>query len=43
MGINGIVDEVRISSALRSAGWINAEYANQSSPETFYQVGPEEP
>jgi hypothetical protein len=29
---------VRISSTARSAGWIQTEYNNQSSPSTFYSV-----
>jgi RHS repeat-associated protein len=36
---NGAIDEVRVSSAARSAGWIATEYNNQSSPATFYTVG----
>ncbi|HEY5926664.1 MAG TPA: DUF2341 domain-containing protein [Kofleriaceae bacterium] len=39
---NGVLDEVRIASAIRSAGWIATEYANQSSPSTFYSVGAEQ-
>jgi len=38
----GLLDEVRISDVGRSAGWILAEYRNQSSPSTFYTVGSEE-
>jgi hypothetical protein len=36
---NGILDEVRISSAARSAGWIQTEYTNQVSPTTFISIG----
>jgi hypothetical protein len=36
---SGVIDEVRISSTPRSAGWIATEYNNQSSPSTFYSVG----
>lgn len=43
MGINGVVDEVRISSAIRSAGWMAAEFANQTTPQNFYVLGAEEP
>jgi len=43
MGLNATVDEIRIASVVRSVGWIASEFANQSSPETFYLVGPEEP
>src|SRR5690606_3702156 len=35
---SGKVDEVRVSSVTRSAEWISAEYANQSSPDTFYTI-----
>ena len=38
----GIIDEVRISSTAKSAGWINSSYNNQHSPSTFYSVGGEE-
>jgi hypothetical protein len=40
--LNGILDEVRLSTAERNAGWIATEYANQSAPQTFYTVGPEQ-
>jgi hypothetical protein len=43
MGLNGIVDEVRIADTARSAAWIAAEFANQSDPAGFYRVGDEEP
>jgi cysteine-rich repeat protein len=33
---NGIVDEVRISSVARSAGWLSTEYNNQNSQDTFF-------
>lgn len=39
---NGLIDETRISTTLRSADWILAEYNNQSSPSTFYSVGAEQ-
>lgn len=35
----GQIDEVRISNTARSASWIATEYANQSSPVTFCEVG----
>jgi len=38
---NGDIDEVRVSSAARSAAWITAEYNNQSSPGTFITMGSE--
>jgi YD repeat-containing protein len=37
--LNGVVDEVRVSSSARSADWISTEYNNQSSPATFYSMG----
>jgi MSHA biogenesis protein MshQ len=43
MGLDGTIDELRVATAARSAGWIATEYANQSSPATFYTVGAEEP
>jgi len=35
----GGIDEVRISSAPRSAGWIATEFSNQNSPSTFLAIG----
>ena len=35
----GIIDEIRISGAARSADWIKTEYNNQSDPTSFYSVG----
>lgn len=37
--LDGSIDETRISSTARSAGWIATEYANQNSPSTFYTAG----
>ena len=34
----GIIDEVRLSSSVRSSDWITTEYNNQSSPSTFYSL-----
>ncbi len=34
-------DEFRISSIARSPDWIATEYANQSSPSSFYSLSPE--
>ena len=34
----GNLDEVRLSSTVRSADWIATEYNNQNSPSTFYAV-----
>lgn len=39
--IGGPRDEMRVSRRVLSAGWIETEYANQSDPDGFYQVGPE--
>jgi hypothetical protein len=38
-GWNGIADEVRISTVVRSAGWIKTEYNSQYSPSTFIITG----
>jgi hypothetical protein len=39
---NVILDEVRVSNTVRSAGWIRTEYNNQNAPSSFYSVGLEE-
>jgi hypothetical protein len=39
---DGVIDEVRVSNNIRSADWIETSYNNQSSPASFYNVGPEE-
>ena len=36
--LSGAIDETRISNTALSADWIATEYANQSSPSTFYQL-----
>jgi hypothetical protein len=41
-GMYGTLDELRIASVARDVTWIQTEYANQSSPSTFYTVGAEE-
>jgi hypothetical protein len=41
--LDGLLDEVRVSSVARSAAWVATEYNNQASPSTFHQVGAEEP
>ena len=38
----GIIDELRIARAARSAAWMLASYNNQGSPSTFMSVGAEE-
>jgi hypothetical protein len=40
--LNGVLDEVRVSSLPRSAGWIATEYNNQSQPSAFYTLGAEQ-
>lgn len=37
-----IVDEIRISTNVRTQPWMAAEFTNQSLPANFYQTGPEE-
>jgi hypothetical protein len=37
--MTGFVDEFRVSNVARTATWIATEYANQSSPTTFFSVG----
>lgn len=37
--MHGALDELRISSAVRTSAWMAAEYANQSDPATFFTVG----
>ena len=39
--LTGLLDEVRISTTARSAGWIATEYNNQSAPSSFYALGTE--
>jgi len=41
-GYDGILDELRISNAARSSGWVVTEYNNQNDPSSFYGVGDEE-
>ncbi len=38
----GRLDEARLATVARSAGWITTEYNNQSSPSTFLALGAEE-
>lgn len=40
MGLDGLVDEVRIANVARTADWIAAEYANQNAPASFVTVMP---
>ena len=39
---DGKIDEVRISSVVRSSGYITTTYNNINSPSTFYSVGSEQ-
>ncbi|MDZ4810982.1 MAG: DUF2341 domain-containing protein, partial [Bacteroidota bacterium] len=39
MDFDGSIDEVRVASSARSAGWVLTEYNNQNSPSTFYSLG----
>jgi hypothetical protein len=39
---NGLLDEVRISAAVRTPDWIASQYNNQNSPSTFYALGTEQ-
>jgi MSHA biogenesis protein MshQ len=41
-GMFGTLDEVRIATVVRDAGWIATEYANQKTPGSFYAVGAEQ-
>lgn len=36
---DGEIDEVQVSSVVRPAAWIKAEYDNGNAPETFYTMG----
>jgi hypothetical protein len=36
--INGLVDEVRVSTTNRASTWLSTEYNNQNSSSTFYSV-----
>jgi hypothetical protein len=37
----GVLDEVRVSTIVRSPDWIAAEYNNQASPSSFYNLSGE--
>jgi RHS repeat-associated protein len=41
--LNGSLDEVRISSSVRSSDWIATSFANQTNPATFVTVSDENP
>jgi hypothetical protein len=38
----GTLDEVQVSSTLRSPEWLVTSFRNQSQPDTFHTLGPEE-
>ncbi len=37
--VEGIIDEVRLSNVARSLDWIQTEYNNQESPNSFFSLG----
>ncbi len=39
---SGIIDEIRASKTIRSAPWVQTEYANQNNPSGFISTGSEE-
>jgi Concanavalin A-like lectin/glucanases superfamily/Domain of unknown function (DUF2341) len=39
---SGVIDEVRISGAVRTPAWLSTSYANQNDPASFATFGPEE-
>jgi outer membrane protein assembly factor BamB len=39
--LDGILDEVRVSRLVRSPGWIQTSYNNQSNPSAFYTMSQE--
>ena len=38
-GFDGVIDEVRVQSGIKTSGWILTEYNNQHDPNSFYIVG----
>lgn len=38
---DGPIDELRVSTSVRSAGWITTEYNSTNSPSSFYAIGSE--
>ncbi|MHA2030109.1 MAG: LamG-like jellyroll fold domain-containing protein, partial [Candidatus Kariarchaeaceae archaeon] len=38
---NGDIDEIKISSSLRSGNWILTEFNNQNDPDSFYSISPQ--
>jgi hypothetical protein len=41
--MTGSVDELRVSTTTRTAGWVTTCYNNENSPSTFYTIYPEGP
>jgi hypothetical protein len=39
--LDGLLDEIRISNRIYSAGWISTEYRNQNNPTSYYSIGKE--
>jgi biopolymer transport protein ExbB len=39
-GFDGMLDELRLSSVARDAGWIATEFRNQQEPAAFFTIGP---
>jgi hypothetical protein len=39
---DGLMDELRVATVLRSADWVKTEYDNQKPGSTFISVGAEE-
>jgi hypothetical protein len=39
---DGLLDEIRVATALRSAAWIATEYNNQADPASFFSIAQEE-
>ncbi len=37
-GFNGIIDEVRVISGIKTSSWIQTEYNNQYDPNSFFSV-----
>jgi subtilisin family serine protease len=42
LGLNGLLDEYRVSNIQRNSSWISTEYNTMNSPSTFMTVGTEE-
>lgn len=40
---NGLIDEVRIASGVKTSTWVATEYSNQNDPANFYVIGSETP